>query len=377
MVNQLHSKLRHGNARQRSWVAYELGNTNDPEVVPYLIWAYNDTDETVRRTARDGLVANKSKEAQDFLGLTGLQEDLVVLSLRDSWPPTIREVRQLLNEIRSSGDGEAEHQQASDLISETAEGYFQKGRTLLFQVSPHERSQEQAREIYVKSATNLIRSINESASTFPDAYGTISFVLFSLGDMKRAKKYSEIALSQDSHNYEGGLTKFLLASKATKHYEQQKSYSGSGTVDLRFFLVDLLLQAGLARGKKSKLSRLKSELSRLASESAVEFSQSLANDADENVANWVWMAGALLMVGQALNEHKITNSDPCNAVLNVPWDEVYQGRYSEEIRNLRARARDNTLSPYGTRSVGPIRQRHGHAYNLGRRIHGLLNRSSR
>ena len=55
MDNRLLSELQNGDDRQRRAASYRLGKSRDPDVVPYLIKAYNDPDPTVRRNVIDGL----------------------------------------------------------------------------------------------------------------------------------------------------------------------------------------------------------------------------------------------------------------------------------------------------------------------------------
>lgn len=66
-LEKLISELRDGSAKQRRAASYKLRKSKDSMVVSALIHAYNDSDNSVRQNAINGLRNIGSKESIDFL----------------------------------------------------------------------------------------------------------------------------------------------------------------------------------------------------------------------------------------------------------------------------------------------------------------------
>ena len=72
--NPLILDLQRGNDQQRRASSYKLSKLKDPSIVPYLIIAYNDPDFGVRRNVVEGLRNIGTKEAKEYLNMTGPQK---------------------------------------------------------------------------------------------------------------------------------------------------------------------------------------------------------------------------------------------------------------------------------------------------------------
>lgn len=66
-LKKLISELQTGSPRQRRAAAYKLGVSKNPTIVPALIHAYDDVDNSVRQNVIDGLREIASMEAIYFL----------------------------------------------------------------------------------------------------------------------------------------------------------------------------------------------------------------------------------------------------------------------------------------------------------------------
>jgi hypothetical protein len=73
---ELIEQLMSENDRERRAASYKLGKSKDPDAVPALINAYNDTDGSVRQNVIEGLKLIRSKEAMDFLISHGVEKDV-------------------------------------------------------------------------------------------------------------------------------------------------------------------------------------------------------------------------------------------------------------------------------------------------------------
>ncbi len=71
---ELIEQLISGNDRQRRAASYKLGKSKNPDAVPALINAYNDTDGSVRQNVIEGLKLIRSKEAVEFLISHGIEK---------------------------------------------------------------------------------------------------------------------------------------------------------------------------------------------------------------------------------------------------------------------------------------------------------------
>ena len=71
-LQELISELQNGDVHQRRAATSKLSNSQDIEVVPWLIKAYADADSVVRNRAMEGLNIIGSKEALDFLVSRGI-----------------------------------------------------------------------------------------------------------------------------------------------------------------------------------------------------------------------------------------------------------------------------------------------------------------
>ena len=66
-INKLILDLQNGNDRQRRIASYRLGKSKNPDAVPALISAFNDTDSSVRQNVINGLKSIGSDGAIAFL----------------------------------------------------------------------------------------------------------------------------------------------------------------------------------------------------------------------------------------------------------------------------------------------------------------------
>ena len=66
-LQKIISELQNGSDQQRRAASYKLGKSKDPEAVPALINAYNDSDGSVRQNVINGLRSISSPEALEFL----------------------------------------------------------------------------------------------------------------------------------------------------------------------------------------------------------------------------------------------------------------------------------------------------------------------
>lgn len=73
-LQELIDQLMSGNDGQRRAASYKLGKSKDPDAVPALINAYNDTDGSVRQNVIEGLKLIRSKEAVEFLISHGIEK---------------------------------------------------------------------------------------------------------------------------------------------------------------------------------------------------------------------------------------------------------------------------------------------------------------
>ena len=73
-LQQLIEQLKSGNDSQRRAASFKLGKSKEPDAVPALINAYNDTDNSVRQNVIDGLKLIRSKEAVEFLISHGIEK---------------------------------------------------------------------------------------------------------------------------------------------------------------------------------------------------------------------------------------------------------------------------------------------------------------
>lgn len=66
-LDKLISELQNGDDQQRRAASYKLGKSKNPEAVPALIHAFDDTDSSVQQNAINGLKNIGSKDAIAFL----------------------------------------------------------------------------------------------------------------------------------------------------------------------------------------------------------------------------------------------------------------------------------------------------------------------
>jgi len=71
-INKLILDLQNGNDRQRRIASYQLGKSKNPDAVPALIHAFDDTDSSVRQNVINGLKSIGSEGAIAFLESKGV-----------------------------------------------------------------------------------------------------------------------------------------------------------------------------------------------------------------------------------------------------------------------------------------------------------------
>ncbi|MBC8264152.1 MAG: zinc ribbon domain-containing protein [Anaerolineales bacterium] len=180
----------------------------------------------------------------------------------------------------------------------------------------------------LSAASYLRLAIERSQGDFPEACADLSYLMLLLEENTKAKKYANMAIVHQPHNFEARMVLFFLTCANMEEYDphiDNSSFTG------------LLLSGGWATlrrsGKKSSVTTAARNLV-----AAFQHTMRGGNIETEDFENAIFMADILLVVGETLHDYGMRCTEVYAAVATAPWDQVDLGEFAEQAMDLRAKA---------------------------------------
>jgi hypothetical protein len=173
---------------------------------------------------------------------------------------------------------------------------------------PEKLSPDQVRAKWTKIASYLQLALNNAKGPTPYTLGRMSIAMLSLGENQKAEHYSNLALQQQKHNMFGWMTKYALAEAKLLNHNPMiaNNYkSGEGAV------FSLLTLGAAALSKNSKMSNLRTAAQSL----AWAFTETIQQDEENLVEEWLFWGEFILTVADTLKQYGIVESTLYKAVV--------------------------------------------------------------
>lgn len=178
------------------------------------------------------------------------------------------------------------------------------------------------RQDLLTMASYLRLSMQQPSTYYANASSLLAVVMFLLRDADEAKKYAEIALSNDRHNFTAWDVKIIITSKTLANYNPEGDTST---------FAGAIITGALIGYKKGNMIR---DVRLAAKWLANAFTYNAQSTRNADVREWVYMAERLIAVGDILYRCKVYVPEIYQAIITAPWHQVALGVFENKVKDL-------------------------------------------
>lgn len=247
-----------------------------------------------------------------------------------SWSNSIiQSIRSVLETVQSSLASQTKAASTVSTQSGLYDTYYQKAKDEWQKLTALEPGKE--REEWTRIVSYLQIAINNAQGPIPYALGRMALAMLYLGESHKAEHFSNLAIQQQKHNMFAWITRYALAEQKLLGHNPtiMNDYtSGTGAIFSLFSL------GAAAAGKSSKTGALRG----VAQSLAWAFVETVRQDEDNSVDEWLVWGEALIGIAESLKQYGIVEGSIYKSVATAPWDKAALGQNRDKVEDLKARA---------------------------------------